>query len=50
MDDPRTWWLNLANLAMGIGVLFFCLSIAGAAVYETVKSHSQSRPPSNQSR
>jgi len=41
MDDPRTWWLNLTNIALGVGVLVFLLIVVGAAVSEFLKGRPQ---------
>jgi hypothetical protein len=38
--DSETLWLNVANGALGIAALLFCLAIVGAVIYEfVVRAH-----------
>jgi hypothetical protein len=44
--DPATFWLNVTNIALGLGVLICCLILA-QSVWQDVAERLRSRSPVN---
>jgi hypothetical protein len=42
VTDPDTWWLNLTNIALGVGVLLCFLAVAAGAIYGAMKRRPES--------
>jgi hypothetical protein len=42
VTDPDTWWLNLTNIALGVGVLLCFLAVAAGAIYAAIKRRPES--------
>ncbi len=43
MDDPRTWWLNFTNIALGATVVIGLVVVAVAITLEAIEKRV--RPP-----